>query len=164
MIYRYRDQVSTVFGDGRRFVVRTLIGLEVLLFVIGTVITCAECTSATGCPSAPNEVSDDMGYALAIAFLMLFVVSRIGVAVFWEPARGLYLCGTLFLILTAPLFGTSVDGPRTELYETVSLILSGFILCFIYLTPVKSAFGKAGVTKAHVASMPPGSCREDAGV
>lgn len=141
LIYRYRNQVSTVFGDGRRFVVRTLIGLEVLLFVIGTVIACAECTFAAGCPSAANEVSYAMGYALAIAFLVLFVVSRIGVALMWRPARGLYLCSTLFLLLVTPLFGTSVDGPWTGLYETMSMMLSGFILCFIYLSPAHRAFG-----------------------
>ena len=141
-------------GPGRSGT-RRLIALELALTALGMLMAYGESAILSGYPDAHLAMSDDILTLVMVAWVLMFLVSRIGIFFFWAPAREIYLGSVLFMLLITPLFGVSVDGPRTYLYDSTVNLLSGFILCFIYLTPVRIAFQRSDSAQTRVDSTLP---------
>lgn len=139
------------FRNNGRSAIRWLIVVELGLTAIAGLMSYGESSLLSEYPDARNAISDDVTLHLGGIWLLIFLVSRIGILFLWAPAREIYLCSELVGLLLTPFLGTSISGPWTELYEGALMILSGFILCFIYLTPAREAFRRTGdqKTQAH---------------
>ena len=127
-------------GDSGRSWLRNLILLELGLTAIGVLAAYVELTFSSEYSDTQSAVSDNVLMIFMLVWALMFLVSRIGILFLWEPAREIYLGSVLIPLLIAPLSGMSISGPRTYLYEITAYVLSGFILCFIYLTPAREVF------------------------
>ena len=77
---------------------------------------------------------------LGLLGLLLSCYSFIGLLLFWNSARLIYLLGFIFSIPVYPFLDISVSsGTNLALCDTAT-VLSGVILALIYFSPVKTYF------------------------
>jgi hypothetical protein len=80
--------------------------------------------------------------AIGIPMLILFIVSNIGLFLFWRPARTLYVITIIVGLLETPFFGPYVDAGFGTMFEDAAIIVSGVVLALIYFSPLKDLYNK----------------------
>lgn len=81
-----------------------------------------------------------IGYVLICIFYMLYTF--LGLLLFWNSARHVYLAGLIILTPLCPALGIGVmitSGISQALYD-IGSILTGVVLALIYFTPIKKHF------------------------
>ena len=131
----------------------TLRTLIIAQFVLGIASIVSSELAASSLPDALRVASEHSEYdfspavlqtllVIFILFVVLAVISWIGLFVFWRPARFLYFITVILLLLPTLLGGPHVGtGLSAMLAETVSII-TGIILALIYFSPLKELYEK----------------------
>lgn len=95
--------------------------------------------------SLEPEWSDARLFAL-MGFLLLGIVyviyTLLGLLLFWNMARHVYLAGFFFLIPMYLVLGVTVTSGIGQILYDAGSVLSGVILALIYFSPVKDFFTK----------------------
>jgi hypothetical protein len=78
---------------------------------------------------------------LSVAYAIFFIMSFVGLFVFWRPAR-LFFCGFMLAGLFMPLagFGAVVETGLMGLWNGCSNIFLGVILYMIFTSPIRDRF------------------------
>lgn len=127
---------------------RLLIIAEVVLG-IGSVV--AYYLGETSLPEAlrffeSEKFDDTAGPALIIVLglmvllLLALIVAWIGLFVFWQPARLLYLVTTVLALLLMPFFGPYVETGLSYTLTEAASIVAGIILALVYFSPLKELY------------------------
>jgi hypothetical protein len=85
----------------------------------------------------------------SLAYLVFSAISFVGLYFFWRPARFFY-CGSIvidILMSLDPNFGPNIVTRWLGFFDFCHMILSGVILCAIFMSPIKELFENKDVTK-----------------
>lgn len=90
-----------------------------------------------------EELPDDQAGPLAIVSLCglaLMVLSLVGLAVLWRPARMLFTIYLLLIAISVVLSGATVQSELTSVLSFMNTIISGLILGMLYFSPLREHF------------------------
>ncbi len=90
-----------------------------------------------------EELPEDQAGPLAIVSLCglaLMVVSLVGLAVLWRPARMLFTVYLLLIAISVVLSGATVQSELTSVLSFMNTIISGLILGMLYFSPLREYF------------------------
>jgi hypothetical protein len=80
--------------------------------------------------------------AFGIPLILLFLVSSIGLFLFWRPARILYVVTIVAGFVLTPIFGPYVDAGWGRIFEDAAVVVSGVILGLVYFTPLREMYDR----------------------
>jgi hypothetical protein len=92
-----------------------------------------------------REMPDDEAGLLAFVSLCalgLMLVSVVGLAALWRPARLLYTVYLLCIAIAVVLSGSVVQSALTSVLSFMNTIISGLILGMTYFSPLREHFDK----------------------
>ena len=92
----------------------------------------------------PGMQDENLVYfgAFAVFSLLLAAASIIGLLMFKNWGRHLYLAGFFLYIPLYPFMGVTVSSGLSQVFYDLSMIASGSILALIYFSPVAQYFQK----------------------
>ncbi len=92
-----------------------------------------------------EELPDEQAGPLALVSLgtlAAMVISLVGLAVLWRPARQLFTIYLLLIAIGVVLSGTTVQSELTSVLSFMNTIVAGLILGMIYFSPLRDYFDK----------------------
>jgi hypothetical protein len=73
---------------------------------------------------------------------LVALAARVGLFVFWRPARLIYLVTILVDSIARPFGGPNVDPAFSQMLNEAALIISGVVLALVYFSPAKDLYEK----------------------
>lgn len=89
---------------------------------------------------AQFESAPSWAMGIMVSLLCINLIASIGIFIFRSWGRTLYALTVAGLIIIIPIFGVMVISPFTGMLDEILSILTGMILCLLYLSPAKEVF------------------------
>lgn len=88
---------------------------------------------------AYNNIISNM---LGLITILTLVISWVGLFLFWNPARWMYLAAIVVPLLYSAFFSFTILPPVSDAIGILSALLGGAILALIFCSPIKKQFIK----------------------